>query len=77
VIGGTFSTRRRCEKCNNILIVKPERKWLLGIHRCRLKDVITTDLMDTGREVVDWIHLAQDRDQWRTHVNTLVNVRVS
>jgi hypothetical protein len=28
------------------------------------------DLRETGREGVDWMHLAQDRDQWRALVNT-------
>jgi len=27
-------------------------------------------------EGVDWIHLDQDRDQWRTPVSTVVNLRV-
>jgi hypothetical protein len=30
-------------------------------------------LRETGWEVVDWIHLAQDRDQWRTLANTVMN----
>jgi hypothetical protein len=25
---------------------------------------------------VDWIHLAQDRDQWRALVSTVMNLRV-
>jgi hypothetical protein len=28
------------------------------------------------RKVVDWIHAAQDRDQWRAVVNTIMNLRV-
>jgi hypothetical protein len=28
---------------------------------------------DIGREDVDWIHLAQDRDQWWAVVNTVTN----
>jgi len=29
------------------------------------------------REGADWIHLAQDRDQWQAVVNTVMNLRVS
>jgi hypothetical protein len=25
---------------------------------------------------IDWTHLAQNMDQWRVHVNTLMNIRV-
>jgi len=34
------------------------------------------DLRDMGREVVDWMHLVQDRNQWRTLVNAVMNLRV-
>ena len=27
--------------------------------------------------VMDWIDLAQDRDRWRTHMNAVMNLRVS
>jgi len=33
------------------------------------------DLRDIGWEGVDWMHLAPDRDQWRTLVNTVMNLR--
>jgi hypothetical protein len=33
-------------------------------------------LMEVGREDVDRIHLAQDRDQWWAIVNTAMNLRV-
>jgi hypothetical protein len=35
------------------------------------------DLDEIGCEGVDWIYLAQDRDQWRAVVNTIVNSQVS
>jgi hypothetical protein len=28
------------------------------------------------REDVDWMHLAQDRDQWQALMNTVLNLRV-
>jgi hypothetical protein len=30
---------------------------------------IKVDLKELGRENVEWIHLVQDRDHWRTVVN--------
>jgi hypothetical protein len=32
-----------------------------------------TDLGEIGWEDVDWIHLAQDRNQWQALVNTVIN----
>jgi hypothetical protein len=37
---------------------------------------IKIDLREIGWDGVDWIDLAQDRDQWRALVNTLMNLRV-
>jgi hypothetical protein len=34
------------------------------------------DLTQIGWESVDRIHLAQDREQWRALVNTVMNLRV-
>jgi hypothetical protein len=34
------------------------------------------DLREKGWGGVDWIHLAQDRDQWRAVVNTVMNLRI-
>jgi hypothetical protein len=34
------------------------------------------DLREIGWDGVDWIYLAQDRDQWRALVNTVTNLRV-
>jgi len=46
-----------------ILIGKPEKKGLLGRPMCRREDKIIMVYKRTGYEGVDWIHLAQDRDQ--------------
>jgi hypothetical protein len=34
------------------------------------------DLGKTGWEGMDWIDLAEDRDQWRALVNAVMNLRV-
>jgi hypothetical protein len=34
------------------------------------------DQSEIGREVVDWIHLFQDRDQWRALEYMVMNLRV-
>jgi hypothetical protein len=39
-------------------------------------DIIKMDLRETGWDDVDWIDMAQDRDQWRALVNMVLNLRV-
>jgi hypothetical protein len=39
---------------------------------CKIK----MDLREIGWVGVDWIRLAQDRDQWRAFVNTVMNLRI-
>jgi hypothetical protein len=43
----------------------------------RWKDDIKMDLREIGWGGVDWIDLAQDRDQWRALVNTVMNLWVA
>jgi hypothetical protein len=45
--------------------------WCLNKHR----DNIKMDLREIGWDGVDWIELAQDRDQWRAIVNTVMSLR--
>jgi hypothetical protein len=59
-----------------ILVGKPERKSPLRRHRRRWKDDIKTDLGETGWKIMDWMHLAQDKHQWRALVNTVIKLRV-
>jgi hypothetical protein len=54
---------------------KPEGKRPLGRPRRRWVDNIKMDLREVGWNGMDWIDLAQDRDQWRTLVNMVLNLR--
>jgi hypothetical protein len=59
-----------------ILVGKPERKRPLGTPRRRWEDNIKINLREIRWGRMDWIDLAQDRDQWRAPVNTVMNLRV-
>lgn len=47
----------------------PWKKWV------HLGDNIEIGLKETRLEVVDWINIAQDRDDLRALVNTVLNIR--
>jgi hypothetical protein len=53
----------------------PDGKRPLGIPRRRWVDNIKMNLREIEWDM-DWIGLAQDRDQWRALVNTVMNLRV-
>jgi hypothetical protein len=55
---------------------KPEGKRPLGRSRHRWVHNIKMDLGEIGWDGVDWIDMAQGRDQWRAVVNTVLNLRV-
>jgi hypothetical protein len=59
-----------------ILVGKPEGKRPLGRPRHRWMDHIKIDLREIGWDGMDWIDLAQDRDQWRALVNMVMNLWV-
>jgi hypothetical protein len=60
---------RMWEKRNayRILVERPRRRWV---------DSIKMDLREIGWDGMDWIDLAQDRDQCRALVHTVMNLRV-
>jgi hypothetical protein len=66
------------EKMNayGILVGKPEGKRPLRRPRCKWVDNIKKDLRERRWHSMDWIDLAQDRDNWRALVNTAMNLRV-
>jgi hypothetical protein len=64
-------------KAYKVLVGKPEGNRPLGRRRRRWEDGIKMSF----REIrwgwcVEWIHLAQDRDQWRAVVNAAMKLRV-
>jgi hypothetical protein len=63
-------------KVYKVLVGKPEGKRPLDRPRRRREDEIRMDLRVTGWEGVDWIRLAQSRDQRRAVVNAVINLRV-
>jgi hypothetical protein len=44
---------------------RPRRRWVANIKM---------DLREIGWDGMDWIDLAQNRDQWRALVNTVMNL---
>jgi hypothetical protein len=56
-----------------IFVGKSEGKRPVGEPRHRWEDNIRMDLSQIAWEVVDWMNLAQDREQWRALANTVVN----
>jgi hypothetical protein len=59
-----------------ILVRKPGGKRPLGRPRHRWVDNIKMNLREIGWAGVDWIDIAQDRDQCRALVNMVLNLRV-
>jgi hypothetical protein len=57
---------------NRIFVGKPEGKRPLGRPRLRWMDNIKMDIREIGWDIVDWMDMAQDRDQWRALVNTVL-----
>jgi hypothetical protein len=59
-----------------ILVIKSEGKRHFGRPRRRWEDNFKMDHKEIGFGGVGWIHLAQDRGQWLTVVNMVMNLRI-
>jgi hypothetical protein len=59
-----------------ILVGKPEGKRPLGRPRSRWVENNKMDLREIVWDGMNWIDLAQDRDQWRALVITVMNLLV-
>jgi hypothetical protein len=58
------------------LVRKPEQKRPLGRPRHRWEDNTRMNLGETGWEGVNWVYMAQGRDQWWDLVNMVTNLQV-
>jgi hypothetical protein len=69
-----FNFNLKWNLVEGILVGNPEEKRPLGRPRRRWVDNIKMDLREIGCVGMDWIDLAQDRDQWRALVNAVINL---
>ena len=63
------------DTCRN-LMGKRERKSPLGRSMHGREGNTKMDLMEVGWGGIDWIALAQDRDNWRAVLNAVMKFRV-
>jgi hypothetical protein len=75
-VGRACSTNGQKKNECRIFVGKSEGKRPLERSRRWWVDNIKMVLAETGCGGMDWIDLAQDRDQWRALVNTVMNLRV-
>jgi hypothetical protein len=75
-MGKTFSTHWEKRNAYKVLVGKPEGERPWGRPRLMLESNIKMDLREVGWGGMDWIHLAQDRDKWRSLVNMVMTLEV-
>jgi hypothetical protein len=71
-MGRAWSRNARDEECIQDNGGKARRKETTGRPQRRCVDNIKIDVREVGWDDVGWIDLAQDRDQWRALVNTVM-----
>jgi hypothetical protein len=72
LLGRACSTNGEKWNTYRILVGTPEGKRPLERPRHRWVDNIEMDLREIGWDGMDWNDLAQDRDQWKALVNTVI-----
>jgi hypothetical protein len=75
-MGRACSTNGEKRNAYRRLVGNPEGNIPLGRPRCRWMDNIKMDLREIRWDGMDWFDLAQDRDQWRALVNTVMSLQV-
>jgi hypothetical protein len=63
-------------KVYRVLVGTPEGKRPLRRLRHRWEDEVNMGLREIGWGGVEWIHLTEDRGQWRALVNRMLNSQV-
>jgi hypothetical protein len=74
--GGASNTHGKDVNAYKIFNGKSEQKKPLRRPKRRWEDNIKMNLRKTEWEVVKWIHLAQDRDNFLALVNKVMNLQV-
>jgi hypothetical protein len=70
------STNEEKRNAYRILVGKPDGRRTLGRPKRKWVDNIKIHLREIGWGTMDWIDLAQERDQWRALVNTAINFHI-
>jgi hypothetical protein len=75
-MGRACSTNGDKRHAYRIFVGKPGGKRPLERPGCRWLNNIKMDIGEIGWGGMDWMDLAQDRDQWRALVDTVMNLQV-
>jgi hypothetical protein len=75
-MGRACSTYEEKRNDNRVFVGRPKGKGSLQRRRRMWEDNIKIYLRERGWGDVDWIDLAQDREQWRAVLNTAMKFRV-
>jgi hypothetical protein len=75
-MGRACSTNWETRNAYRVWLGKPGGKRPLGRPVNRWEDNIRVDLREIRWGDMDWIDLAQDRNQWKALVNMVVNLLV-
>jgi hypothetical protein len=75
-MGVACNTNGEKRNAYRILVGKLEGNRPLGRPRRRWVDSVKMDFRDVEWDGVGWIDMAQNRDQWRALVNTVLNLRL-